>query len=436
MDTKILYHTSKINPITGQVNYDLKYSSNVTFRKGFLFTDLIEYIPSYLELEKSDLNYGRIIPVNSIFSCEVSEIFYDKNKYKQLEENINQKSITNSNIQEQENNIESNGLNLIKIYNKNKDYLGNEYAIFEKYQIFPFYTLTLKRNEFCVLWRDLRFLEESEYSKKLDNLKKFCIENVKINFYGESSTEEALKFLIKRKYDKVILITTIEKDLSGKRFIQIARKIFGFDIIVLFFSEKNNNKDLEWISDYPNCLYTDKFEICEEYIKNYNKTGLKNLKEKIENEYSIKLKKFSSDFLLYPNYKKEGDFSSLDFKSYYIKHVYIKNGNKYLYMKNNKKYGKVITSEEKCAWDITILDNEITLFSNGFYMDLNQNNENVLGLSYMKKWNFEKNDEFYNFIYPEKENNNVLSIEGEEVLVNKETFGENETFQLIEASES
>ena len=321
------------------------------------------------------------------------------------------------------------------MYNKNKVYLGNEYLVYKKYQIFPIYTLTLKRNEFCVVWRDIGFLETSEYSKKLDNIKKYCIEKTKINFYGESSTEEALNFLVKRKYNKVILITSIEKDLSGKRYIEIARKIFGFDIMVLFFSNKNNNKDLEWISNYPNCLYTNKFEICQEYITNFNEIGLKNLKKKIENEYSIKLKSFSSDFLLYPHYKNEGDLSSLDFHSYYIKRVYIKNGNKYLYMKNNTKYGKVIMSEEKCPWDITLFDNEITLFSNGFYLELNNNNENVIGLQYMKKWNFEKNDEFYNFMYPEKENNNILSIEGEEILVNKENIGENEIFQLIEAFE-
>jgi hypothetical protein len=57
-------------------------------------------------------------------------------------------------------------------------------------------------------------------------------------------------------------------------------------------------------------------------------------------------------------------------------------------MKNYQRYGKVIISEERCPWDITILDNEITLFSNGFYLDLNKNNGNTIGLQYMKEWNF------------------------------------------------
>ena len=46
--------------------------------------------------------------------------------------------------------------------------------------------------------------------------------------------EEALKFLIKRTYDKIILITILCDDLSGKRFAEIASKISGFDIMTFF----------------------------------------------------------------------------------------------------------------------------------------------------------------------------------------------------------
>ena len=46
--------------------------------------------------------------------------------------------------------------------------------------------------------------------------------------------EEALKFIIKRTYGKIILITILCDDLSGKRFAQIAIKILGFDIMIFF----------------------------------------------------------------------------------------------------------------------------------------------------------------------------------------------------------
>ena len=104
-----------------------------------------------------------------------------------------------------------------------------------------------------------------------------------MNIYFESSTEEALKFLLRRKYNKVILITSIGLDLSGKKFVEVARKIFGFDLIVLFFSV--NRSHLNWIQKFQNCLYTDQTNFYEEYITNFNKDGLERLKNNVEKEY-------------------------------------------------------------------------------------------------------------------------------------------------------
>ena len=47
--------------------------------------------------------------------------------------------------------------------------------------------------------------------------------------------------------DKFILISNIGLDLSGKRLVEVARKILGFNIIVLFFS--SNKENLKWIKD-------------------------------------------------------------------------------------------------------------------------------------------------------------------------------------------
>ena len=57
-----------------------------------------------------------------------------------------------------------------------------------------------------------------------------------MNIYLENSTEIALKFIYKKRYNKIILITSIGRDISGKKFIEIARKILGSNVIVLFFS--------------------------------------------------------------------------------------------------------------------------------------------------------------------------------------------------------
>ena len=135
-----------------------------------------------------------------------------------------------------------------------------------------------------------------------------------MNIYFENSMEDALKFLVKRKYNKVILITNRGLDLSGKRFVEITRKIFGFNLMVLFFSA--NKEHFKWIKTFPNCLYTTSSAIYEKYITNFNKKGLKNLKEKVEKEYNISLLNFSEDFLSYPNFKNKVDYSSLNIKNY------------------------------------------------------------------------------------------------------------------------
>ena len=430
---KLLYHISNINPFSLKKKDKLKYSVNNNHGNGFYFLDSLDNIPSFYDKENNVFISEKIIPVNSTFSFIASEIFYDKNKINTLEDiNSSNKDLNDLLIKNQK--VENNGLNIINIYkSKNidkKNFLYNEYVISEEYQILPLYTITLRRNEYCVLWRDPNFEGKNDFSEFLRNMKQLCIKKTNMNFYYETSTEEALKFILRRKYDKVILITSIGKDLSGKRFIEVARKIYGIDIIVLFFS--NNMKHLEWIQNFNNCLYTNKADIYEQYITNFNESSLKNLKKKVEEDYNIKLKPFSFDFILFPNYKKEGDFNALDYNNHYIRTVNIKNGNNYLCMTNG---GNVIISKEKCLWDIIIFDNEITMFSNGFYLWIKEDKENVIGYIYMKRWNFDKIDGFYYFMNKEKNNNNILSFDNGEVRVNKGIVGNKEIFELIDNNE-
>ena len=66
-------------------------------------------------------------------------------------------------------------------------------------------------------------------------------------------------------------------------------------------------------------------------------------------------------------------------------------------MKKNGEIDIKYEGNEDCLWDITVLDNTITFFSNGFY--LKEENENVIGYKYMVIWNFKKlNDNNYYFI--------------------------------------
>ena len=93
-------------------------------------------------------------------------------------------------------------------------------------------------------------------------------------------------------------------------------------------------------------------------------------------------------------------------------------------------------TDYKCnSWYVTILDDEITFYSNGHYLDVSKDNENIETCDFMKRWNFKKKDEFYYFIYPGKENNNILSMEEGNPKVNKGNIGNNELFKLIDIFE-
>ena len=195
-----------------------------------------------------------------------------------------------------------------------------------------------KKNEYYVIWRDPNFDTSRYYGKHLDDRKLFCLREANMNVYSFKSTEEALKFIVKRKNkdDKIIYITNIGNDLGGKRFIEIVRKIYKFDIMVLFYS--NNTNHFNWIKNFPNCLYADQKDIYEKYLTNYNRIGLKNQKKIVEEKYksyNLKIKEFTHDFLCVPN---EENINNQNYKRY-IRNVKIfcKNQNKYLCMKENGK---------------------------------------------------------------------------------------------------
>ena len=455
MKKMILYHGSQIDPIANILTSEFLYAKKAFYGMGIYFSDLIDYISFYSggnRLENRRKNFGKIIPINSTFSFIACEIFFDKKKFKQIKDDsyyVDELDHFPSYEEIKQNYpdkmIEPNGIHFIRVDNEGESlsesffikerkkgaFLANEYAITEKYQILPIYSLTVKRNEYFILWRDPNFKGKNEFSDYLLERKLFCMEKANMNIYFESSTEEALKFLVRRKYNKVILITSIGLDLSGKRFIEIARKILGFDVVVLFFSV--NEKHLKWIEDFPNCLYTDDSEIYEDYITNFNEEGLQNLKKDVEEEYGITLRKFSKDFLSYPLFIKEGKYSKINFDTFspYIRHVkiYCKEKKSYLYIDNS------INDKSNIAWDVTILGNEITLKMDGSYLDLDKDNENIIRCGFMIKWKFKIINDCYVFIKKEKKENNILSMENDIVKVNKEKVGKFELLQLIDVLE-
>ena len=108
-----------------------------------------------------------------------------------------------------------------------------------------------------------------------------------------------------------------------------------------------------------------------------------------------------------------------------------------------KENGNVELSEQPSMWDVTIIDNEITLFSNGFYLDVSkikigdkeEIGEELIGYEYMIIWNFEMDKNYYIFYYPKKGKDNKLSSENNTLKVNKERIDESVYFQLLDVIE-
>ena len=311
-----------------------------------------------------------------------------------------------------------------------------EFGEKEKY----IYSLNVKKNKYNVLWKDPNFGLNTKYAEYLDERAKFAIKACNMNIFCIRTLEDALKFVIKRrkKNDNFIFISSIGKDESGRRFIEIVRKIYNFDVIVLFFS---NNKDhFQWIKDFPNCLYTDRKSHYENYLTNYNIEGLETLRKEIKEEYKLDLKKITLDALNVPL-----NINIINNKyNPYLSHVKIfsEAKNQYLCMIKDGENGKVIAKNdgegEGCLWDITLLDeindngaitHTITLYSNNFYLKEEKNK--AIGFKYMVKWDYRKYKDLYYFICREKDNKKILSVEGEEIKVNKKTNGVYELFKLI-----
>ena len=426
MKKMMLYFLYEINYDSNKLNMKLEFSNKSVYGSGFYFSDSIEDILRCQNNEKFP-------EIGESFSLIICEIFYDEEKLREFNMNLSS-SDSNQNNKEK---VEPNGLKKIEIFhyndNNNKIRIYTEYVLSEKYQIFPIYTLTLRRNEYFVIYRDPNFVKKNHYTK---DLKEIMLRSLKYsydkNFYFESSTEKALELILKKKKVKVILITSIGRDKSGKRFAEIARRILQRDdLIVLFFS--NNTNHLGWIKNFSNCLYASEFDIYEEYISKYNYNSLRDLKEKIEDLYDLKLN-FSFNYLSYSNCENDLSFSCFDFNnnSFYFKSVYIFNPKKSLYLSMTKE-GKVKKSEKECLWMVTINENDITFFSNGFYLDIDENKEIAIGSKEMKKWSLIKENDDYYFSYTEEGKNDYLSMEDDEnIRVNKNALPDNSKFYLNE----
>ena len=190
------------------------------------------------------------IKVGDSFFFIVCEVYYDKLKFEQAynreKEHTPVPKYGNRYIvvNDQEDSIKKEE---IENYKKFK---GNEYLITEKEQILPLLSMTVKRVEFLIIWRDNNFdsfnpngyqyfQEMLEFNYKI---KKYVGSNLKTKIYYFNESNVTLKLIKRKKYNKIILITNGAN--NGEAFIDNAWKIIGNNTITLvtcYLAKKHMN---------------------------------------------------------------------------------------------------------------------------------------------------------------------------------------------------
>ena len=454
---KYLFHEipSNLDIVNNNI---LNYSKKPSFGMGFYFTDSLDYL-AY----KSGNKNNKPISVNSSFSCNISQIYYDNN----LKKNITDFTYFNNeldhfptyeeiNMNYSNKKVVKNGLHFARVKSnsgqiinendlkeKNRNNLiGKEYVITEKEQVLPLFNLDFKINESLIIWRDPTINENKSYAKVFNVSKMYINQFLRINAYFKDSIENALELIKRKKLNKIILISNIGLDLSGKKLMEIARKILDFPVIILFFSQ--NLMHLKWIQEEKNILFTSETNFYKKYILNYNEKDLIELKKEIENNFKIKLQ-FTRDYLKFPKFIGNRKFKDIifdeivpNFKKVIIKNI--KNQNILIMDEKGdisfKPNGNVDNANYSYFWYVTINENEITLYKDQFYLGIDIKNKKIVRDQYMKIWNYQLCTKYYLIYNQTKTKRLILTDNKNEAVVDKENERHyDQLFSFIEIEE-
>ena len=316
---RILYHGTSVDPISSILtgNYWKSLEKHKAINgKGVYFTDSLDYGWYYGGKEGNRENFKGIPKIEDTFTVIVNSVYYDKKGFEQV---IGDNRTPGKN---QINFAYAGDRSQILIKPDKKKFFATEYVIYDLDQICPFMSATLKRVEFCVIWRDNNFSSNPVYNNQYDQIfKSFLKERMayinqiaKYNIYPCETTEEALELVNRKKYNKIILISNVGTDLGGKKFVDKAREIIGKNVIALFLAYRIAH--LDWIKNYKNAIFSNEPKFYEEYLQcfegNEIKSNIRKLVEKLEKYYNVKFN-FDDDFLEYPHFKEDGKYMDFSF---------------------------------------------------------------------------------------------------------------------------
>ena len=327
---RLLFHGTGKAPVAGILTgeYWKSIESGYQHGKGVYFSDKLDYCWYYGHEKDNRFNINKIPEkgVNDTFYLIANSIYYSKNLWEHVYDETKDPEINGINFAYA-------GAETETLYDENPDekkFYGTEYVIWELAQICPFIGAKLQRAEYCCIWRDNNFSSKPVYNNEFDKIFKeflkkrrtYIEQYAEFNIYPCQTTEEAIKLIKRKKYNKIILLSNIGSDLGGKKFIDEARKILKNDVIVLFLAY--NIKHLDWVKNYKNALFSNEPDFYEQYLECFSPTDKKNftnddiidniltLKDKMESHYGVKFN-FKNNFLEYPLYKGSGHYSDLTF---------------------------------------------------------------------------------------------------------------------------
>ena len=316
---RILYHGTSVEPISSILT-GLYWKSSGPGKgingKGVYFTDSLDYGWFYGGKDGNRKNFNGIPKIGDTFTVIMNYVYYDRYGFKQVNDSKRTPAKNEINFA-----YAGAGSERISQPDKNK-FFATEYVIDDLDQICPFMSATLKREEFCVIWRDNNFSSKPVYNNKFDQIfKSFLKERLqyinqfaKYNIYPCEASEEALELVNRKKYNKIILISNVGTDMGGKKFIDKAREIIGNNVIALFLAYRTDH--LNWIKNYKNAIFSNEPKFYEEYLQCFDEDNIKqnigSLIQKLEDHYNVKFN-FDDNYLDYPHFKNEGKYKDLSF---------------------------------------------------------------------------------------------------------------------------
>ena len=328
---RIVFHGTRSWAISRILSTNFRHAGTHFFGIGTYFTDLLDYAWFYAAETDNDnekfKNVSRIPKIKESFSFIASEIYYDSSRFDQVYD-----------MAKEYQTVPKNGIRHVcvdysgrAIPNKDlpshKQFMGTEYIITEKEQILPLLNVTVERVEFLIIWRDnnFNFSNPNGYDDFQDmfdwnnKIKKFAAFNLKTKIYYFNESNEALNFIKRKKYNKIILISNGGN--NGIGFINDARKIIGNNTISLItcyvaqnymnIIQKTENIFLN--SKYYNCI---KEFLC--YATNKNINALKKLQKDVENnlknlDNSFSFKPLNNNAFNFQHFKNGGYFNEIKF---------------------------------------------------------------------------------------------------------------------------